>query len=73
MTPLPDYCTFYMDPTRQCGRGPISADYIAHDAVKGDQHVSSLCAMHDGPAARRAAMAKNIERRSRKPELELVG
>ena len=71
MTPLPDSCTYWMDPTRQCGRQPIEADYFTADDVRGDQLVSSNCGMHDLAAARRYALAKGLERRTRR-HLEAV-
>lgn len=69
---LPDECTFWLRPGEQCGRAPIQGDYVDVDDVTGEKLITSNCARHDGPAARREAMARGITRRDRRPALEAV-
>ena len=63
---LGDQCQYWMTPTFQCGRVPVVVDYVEVDAVKGERLISSNCFTHDQAEARRYAMAKGWERRSRK-------
>lgn len=65
-------CTFLLEP-RNAGESVVSADYVQHDPLNGDRLVASLCGVHDQSKARAYALAKSIERRSRKPELAVVG
>jgi hypothetical protein len=58
-------CEYWLRPDEQCRR-PAVADYFEVDPLKGERHVSSNCAAHDGPATRRFAMAKGYERRDRR-------
>jgi hypothetical protein len=68
---LPDTCTYLMEPGLPCGRMPVQADYVEHNDLTGERHVASLCEWHDRAAARRFAMARGYDRRSRNPYLHV--